>query len=523
MELLHKSDPRSIGNYQLLGRLGAGGSGIVYAARTSDGMEVALKVIRPELADVPGVRAKLQREAVAIKKVAGNRTAQVVEVETKGMYPYIAMELVDGQSLDEFVVNNGVFRGALLSGLFESLIEALRDIHSAGVIHRDLKPSNIIFGHDGLKVLDFGISAIVDEPSLTSDGFVSGTAAWLSPEQVDGKEIQQSSDIFNLGLIMAFAAQGFHAFGEGRSDAIMYRIAHEEPNLSGIPEFLFSTVAKCLSKDPMMRPTIFELTEPDSQDIVLERGGVEAEVLSPQGTRILSAGSLKQKDSDGQPSGKIKLSIVAHRKKIASGVSVLVLLAGLAMLYGQSNDDGSSKYEELFNKVLTAVEQLDAPLEKFAVDREKTRSDFLAAAPSVDGDDGARFWRFVGAYGYQLSRDEAALADDITVSTNRKLTELDAMPIPKISDAETVKSLRNAVDAHYRTWIDEVASYQTAVDTWIDMDNSKSWNTLASEGPNSFSAEISQTWKDLCSRLSENQPTNSKIDYSTRIADVCEI
>ena len=189
MELLQKSDPRSIGSYQILARLGSGASGIVFAARDSNGNDVALKVLRPELADVPGVREKLRKEAIAIKRVSGNRTVKILDVETSGAYPYLAMEFIDGLPLDEYVKANGNFAGALLSGLYESLVEALRDIHEAGIVHRDLKPSNILIGRDGLKVLDFGISAIADEPSLTTSGFMSGTAAWLSPEQVNGSTV----------------------------------------------------------------------------------------------------------------------------------------------------------------------------------------------------------------------------------------------------------------------------------------------------------------------------------------------
>jgi serine/threonine protein kinase len=523
MELLQKSDPRSIGSYQILARLGSGASGIVFAARDSNGNDVALKVLRPELADVPGVREKLRKEAIAIKRVSGNRTVKILDVETSGAYPYLAMEFIDGLPLDEYVKANGNFAGALLSGLYESLVGALRDIHEAGIVHRDLKPSNILIGRDGLKVLDFGISAIADEPSLTTSGFMSGTAAWLSPEQVNGSTVGTKSDIFNLGLVVAYAAQGFHAFGEGRPDAIMYRIAHEEPNLSGVPEFLKAVISKCLVKNPDARPSIEDLLP---KTVVSESDSnrkVESAYEGSSATRIVETnqiGSLKVPPSMG---GEIIKDKTKGKNKVGALALAAILIVIGGIYFATKGDDQSSKFESSYDLILTSIENLDSPFLDFFKAREKIRSDFFVAAQKAGGGNDNRFWDYVDQNGYVLWNDSIKVLDDFSTDTNRKLTELNSMPIPGIDKREDLKAIRRIADAHYQTWLAEIESYREAIDTWLDTtNNGKSWNQLYDAGPKSFDDEILTTWKELCGLLSEHQPIGSEVDYSTRIADVCE-
>ncbi len=524
MELLQKSDPRSIGSYQILARLGSGASGIVFAARDSNGNDVALKVLRPELADVPGVREKLRKEAIAIKRVSGNRTVKILDVETSGAYPYLAMEFIDGLPLDEYVKANGNFAGALLSGLYESLVEALRDIHEAGIVHRDLKPSNILIGRDGLKVLDFGISAIADEPSLTTSGFMSGTAAWLSPEQVNGSTVGTKSDIFNLGLVVAYAAQGFHAFGEGRPDAIMYRIAHEEPNISGVPEFLRNTILKCLTKNSDDRPSIMGLLPTsisiDSQSVE----GIKPKQGDSSATRIVESSRIKESNNFSSDSPASKSSFASNKNKIIAMALAAVLIVAGAFVFVSRGEDQNKLYETAYESILTSIENLDTPLETFQAEREKSRKDFFTSAPSPDIDNGRSFWKYVKNESNTLWYSQSALNDKISTDTNRKLTELNAMPIQNIDKRDDLKSIRSAADAHYSLWLKEIDSYFLVVDTWLDtVNNSKSWNDLQKEGPETFYDEISTTFKEVCKLLSEHQPINSKVNYATRIADLCEV
>ena len=220
---------------------------------------MALKVLRPELADNPGLKERLAREGQALGRVGGDRNVDIYEVVTEGSYTYLAMELVEGETLQERIERDGSLAGPLLWFTAQGLIEALQAIHNAGITHRDLKPSNVMFGPDGVKVLDFGISAIADETGLTQTGAFLGTAAWISPEQILGREVTEKCDVFNLGLVVAYAATGRHAYGEGRPDAVMYRISNLDADLEGIDEPLVAAIRRCLERDPAFRPSMSEL------------------------------------------------------------------------------------------------------------------------------------------------------------------------------------------------------------------------------------------------------------------------
>lgn len=302
VEALHPDDPTGVGAYSFTRRLGSGGMGVVYEATSLSGGKVAVKVLRTELADDSRVRERLRREAAALRAVEGGRTAKVFEVDADGPNPFLAMELVDGLSLEEYVQVHGPLRGGMLWVVAEGLVDALKSIHLAGVIHRDLKPSNIIIGADGVKVVDFGISALKDSAALTGVGAFMGTAAWLSPEQVSGGHVTAESDIFNFGLVMTFASCGEHPFGTGRADAIMYRIAHDEPILQHVPDGLRAIVASCLSKAGPLRPTLSTIS-------ALLSGADRGYVSSPTGddesrasTRMVSQTRIEQsfKDVPGQ-------------------------------------------------------------------------------------------------------------------------------------------------------------------------------------------------------------------------------
>ena len=259
MEPLFDSDPTQLGEWKILGRLGSGGFGVVFEAISESGEKVAIKLLRPELSDDKRLRDRLEREAEALGRVQGERTVKVLEVVTEGDHAYLVMEMLMGETLSGFVSEKGPLEGPLLWFAAGGLVEALQDIHAAGVLHRDLKPSNVIYGPDGIKVLDFGISGIAEETGLTQTGAFLGTAAWISPEQVLGKKATTESDVFNLGLVVAFASTGEHPFGTGRSDAVMFRIANSEPNLENVPEIIREVVERCLCKSPSGRPTLSDL------------------------------------------------------------------------------------------------------------------------------------------------------------------------------------------------------------------------------------------------------------------------
>ena len=259
MPELAPTDPRRIDGYDIHSRLGTGGFGTVYRATSPTGTEVALKVLRPELADNHLLRERLAREGFAIRKVQGNRTVKVLDVVTEGQSPYLVMELLEGEDLESYVTNRGPVQGPFLWSFIEGLVEAISDIHKAGIVHRDLKPSNVFFGPDGVKVLDFGVSAVAEQTALTQTGAFVGTAAWLSPEQVQTGNVGPESDLFNLGLVVAYLATGSHPFGSGRADAVMYRICNSEPNLTYLTDPVRELVSRCLEKEEHQRPTITDL------------------------------------------------------------------------------------------------------------------------------------------------------------------------------------------------------------------------------------------------------------------------
>ncbi|WP_201776464.1 serine/threonine-protein kinase, partial [Streptacidiphilus carbonis] len=255
MQALESDDPPQLGGYRLLARLGAGGMGRVYLARSRGGRRVALKVIRPELADDPDFRARFAREVASARAVGGAFTVSVLDADPQAATPWLATEYVSGPSLSAAVREHGPLPLDSVRALAAGLAEALAAIHAAGVVHRDLKPSNVLLAADGPRVIDFGISRAAETTELTRTGMVVGSPGFMSPEQIEGSPVTPATDVFSLGAVLAYAATGAGPFGEGATPALLYRVVHSEPRLDGVPEQLRGLVAACLSKDAAVRPT----------------------------------------------------------------------------------------------------------------------------------------------------------------------------------------------------------------------------------------------------------------------------
>jgi Protein kinase domain/Septum formation len=255
---LQADDPQRVGPYLLLGRLGSGGMGRVYLARSPGGRQVAVKVIRPQLAEDAGFRARFAREVSAARKVGGLFTAQVVDADLDSPVPWLVTAYVPGTSLAEAVERQGPLPVATLLALAAGLAEGLNAIHAAGVIHRDLKPSNVMLAPDGPRIIDFGISSALDAPSLTNTGLMIGSPGFMSPEQAEGMPVGTSSDIFSLGGLLIFAGRGEGPFGSGDTAALLYRVVHGTPHLDQIPDKIRPLVGRCLSRDATLRPTAAE-------------------------------------------------------------------------------------------------------------------------------------------------------------------------------------------------------------------------------------------------------------------------
>ncbi|MFE7711505.1 serine/threonine-protein kinase [Streptomyces sp. NPDC057486] len=252
-------DPTTIAGYRLAAKLGAGGMGKVYLSYTPGGRPVAIKVIRPEFGEDPEFRRRFAQEVQSAQRVQGLFTAPVIDADTDGAQPWLATAYVPGPSLADAVVAHGALPVETVLLLIAGMAEALHVIHGAGIVHRDLKPSNVLLAADGPRVIDFGIAYAADATSLTGSGVTIGTPSFMAPEQAAGRRVTAATDIFALGQVAAYAATGTPAFGEGTSHGVLYRIVHEEPDLTAVPERLTELVTRCLAKDPEARPSITEV------------------------------------------------------------------------------------------------------------------------------------------------------------------------------------------------------------------------------------------------------------------------
>ena len=264
MDGLAPDDPGWIGNYRLLGRLGEGGMGRVYLARSDRGRTVAVKVVQEQLARKPDFRHRFAQEVRAAQRVGGQWTAPVLDADTDAPTPWVATGYVAGPSLAKVVDKQyGPLPPKSVKALAIGLVRALQAIHGAGLVHRDLKPSNVLVTIDGPRVIDFGIARALDLSTQSGDGLtltgvVVGSPGFMSPEQVRGERVTYASDVFCLGAVLAYTATGRMPFGagEGGIHSLLFRIASEEPDLIGIPEPWDRLIAWCLAKDPAQRPSL---------------------------------------------------------------------------------------------------------------------------------------------------------------------------------------------------------------------------------------------------------------------------
>src|SRR5690349_19347780 len=242
--------------------------GRVYLGRSPGGRRVAIKVIRPELAEAADFRARVAREVSAARKVSGIFTSSVVDADLNGPVPWLATSYIAGPSLADAVAARGPLSEVVVLRLAAGLAEGLTVIHAAGVVHRDLKPSNVLLADDGPRLIDFGISRSMDTSALTQTGTVVGSPGFMSPEQIQGREVGPPSDIFSLGAVLTFAATGEGPFGPGTTVALLYRVVSSPPNTARLPGALRLLAEHCLAKDPGQRPTAAQLlawlSEPSS-------------------------------------------------------------------------------------------------------------------------------------------------------------------------------------------------------------------------------------------------------------------
>ncbi|MGW3344817.1 protein kinase domain-containing protein [Nonomuraea rubra] len=314
MKPLVERDPQYIDGRRVVGRLGAGGQGVVYLGESPDGTRVAIKVLGDGLDD-PDARARFDQEIGYARRVKAFCTAQVLASGEVGGTPYVVSEYVDGPALAEVIQERGPLRGAELRRLAIGTLTALAAIHQAGVVHRDFKPGNVLLSRDGPRVIDFGISRALEE-SETGGHHIVGTPPYMAPEQFSGGASAPAADLFSWASTMVAAATGRPPFGTGELPALVNRILHAEPELGGLDGDLRELAARCLDKDPAARPTAAQAL------LTLLGHRVPERVLRDTGEQRL----LAEGQQSAAPPARRRWPLVAGAVAIAVAVAAAVLL-----------------------------------------------------------------------------------------------------------------------------------------------------------------------------------------------------
>ncbi|WP_261571049.1 serine/threonine-protein kinase [Frankia gtarii] len=332
--------PFRLGRFELTRQLGAGGMGVVYYG-TAAGTPVAVKVIRADLAGDAEFRARFRREITLMRRVVGTCTARVVDADPDADPPYLAVEYLPGPTLAARIQAQGPMEPEIVRTLAVGLAEALIAIHTAGVVHRDLKPGNVLLTASGPKVVDFGIATAADMTSLTRTGAAIGSPAYMSPEQIAGVAVGPPTDVFAWACTVAFAATGRPPFGHGPTDAVLFRIRHDPPDLANVPVELRDLLSAALAKDPQHRPDARGLLR---QMLVLSGNHAEATAtdsdLFAAVTRVISDGWPSRTD----PPPLLPLPATAtsaprkrRPRRMAAGsiAAAMLAVAALAIFFGQ--------------------------------------------------------------------------------------------------------------------------------------------------------------------------------------------
>ena len=262
---------RTLGHYEIVEQLGAGGMGVVYKARdTRLERFVAIKVLRADATADPERKRRFVQEAKAASALNHPNIVTIHEIASEGDLNYIVMEYVAGQTLDRLIGRGGMKLRELLSCATQAA-DALAKAHAAGILHRDLKPSNLmVTGDDRVKIVDFGLAklavAAIDstettllaDPLRTGDGLVVGTPAYMSPEQAEGKPVDARSDIFSFGALLYEMATGVRAFRGDSAASTLAAVLTSMPTppsqtVPTLPRELERIIVRCLRKEPDRR------------------------------------------------------------------------------------------------------------------------------------------------------------------------------------------------------------------------------------------------------------------------------
>ncbi|ACZ00252.1 MULTISPECIES: serine/threonine-protein kinase [Thermomonospora] len=332
--MLTDQDPRQIGRYRLVGRLGQGGQGVVYLAEAPDGTQVAVKVLHQH-ADARA-RERFHKEVATARRVAPFCTARILDVGEDGGAPFVVTEYIDGPSLRDLVQRDGPRSGPELYRLAVGTATALAAIHQAGVVHRDFKPGNVLLGPDGPRVIDFGIARSLDL-TATATGSVVGTPAYMAPEQFSGRDVGPAADVFAWGATIAYAANGRPPHGQDSVPAVLARLSRGECDLGRLDGPLYRLVRDCLHRDPARRPTssqvlmrLLECDTPIAADQALAQGRHLA-VSAPADDRTARWTALRTTDRPVRAAGRLRAAAVPVA---AAAVAVAAIITAVVAVIG---------------------------------------------------------------------------------------------------------------------------------------------------------------------------------------------
>jgi len=371
---------QTISHYRIVGKLGSGGMGVVYEAEDIRlGRRVALKFLPENLARDPRALQRFEREARAASSLNHPNICTIYEVEEHDRQPVIVMELLEGESLKQRIREGPISTEELLDfGIQAS--DALEAAHAKGIIHRDIKPGNIfVIGHLRVKILDFGLAKVrpshdaeapLEEESITVEGIIPGTTAYMSPEQVRGEEIDTRSDLFSLGVVLYEMATGQRPFAGKTSALITEAILNRNPvpltqlNPHILPAFQ-KVILRAMVKDRNLRYQHAADMRAELQRLKRnsEPGGIAAEretesVEMPASSRSSSTSERRSPTSSGQ-------TVAIRRQRVSKIINSLAVLPF-------ENASGNPDHEYLSDGITGSLINSLATLPKLRVMAQST-------------------------------------------------------------------------------------------------------------------------------------------------------